>query len=118
MNDICDNKNVPAIPGQYLPPAGLPRQTDQSDSDTCVRFSLAKAIANHLYLREHIDVDELELTGVLVQMSQNVCGMRASMLDKIGSIGCLHGKPILVQDTGNLRKGCEYGSWWEVSNLC
>ena len=53
--------------GARLPPKGLSEPEDQGESETCVRFALSKAIANALFVKEKIDVEQSNITACLVQ---------------------------------------------------
>ena len=100
------------------PPGNIGTVDNQGGSELCVRFAIGKAIANHLYLQEKIDIDQSHIMICLVQA--------------IGSIAPVNPKrynntKIYVQDKENQRPkpskcarcnetevGIPDKSWWEV----
>ena len=55
-------------------PERQPSSDTQGDSGTCVRFALAKAIANLLY-KNKIDVDQHQIMITLVNIHKNICAL-------------------------------------------
>ena len=89
-------------------PEGLPQWDNQTNSGTCVRFSIAKAVANHLFVRRNIDVDQNQIMISLVQAKKSICAVRPIEYDDT---------TILLQDVNNDKEGYGPMSWWEVLNF-
>ena len=102
------------------PPAGLCGSDDQGPSELCVRFSVAKAIASHLYLHQDpkIDIDQKQIRTALVQAigSKTKRNSREKFkLDVCNPLEC-NGVSLLLQDVENSSESIPNKSWWEVSH--
>ena len=91
-------------------PKGLGVIDDQGNSNTCVRFSLSKAIANSLFLEHKIDVDQGHIMISLVQEWKELFDPLAptdpSKFDNT---------VLYLQDKGNCKPGLEKERcWWKV----
>ena len=103
------------------PPAGLGGSDDQGPSELCVRFSVAKAIASHLYLHKDpkIDIDQKQIRTSLVQAIGNKTRRNSGQkfkLDVCSPLDC-NGVSLLLQDVENSSETIPNKSWWEVRFL-
>ena len=85
-------------------PKGYPTVDNQGRSETCVRFSVAKAVANDLF-RKKIDVEQGHIMIALVQ--------------ELKHLGCvnpmkLNQTKLYLQDKDNER-GVPNKCWWKVN---
>ena len=90
----------------------LAQRDDQTQTGTCVRHALGKAITNYLHVQKLIDVKQSEVTRMLVQQKGKICGIRRYGPDDM--IDTFSDKVLILQDTDNLIQGFDPGSWWEV----
>ena len=100
------------------PPAGLSGSDDQGPSELCVRFSVAKAIASHLYLQDgnKIDIDQKQIRTSLVQAIGTKTRRNSRekfKLDVCSPLDC-NGISLLLQDIENSNEDIPNKSWWEV----
>ena len=92
------------------PPKGMGTIDDQGTSNTCVRFSLSKAIANSLFLEHKIDVDQSQIMISLVQE-------RKELFDPLAptSPSKFNNTVLYLQDKRNSKPGLENERcWWKV----
>ena len=80
LESICESvidnvikKENGSIP--RLPPAGTAVVDNQGSSETCVRFALAKAIANILFVKKRINVEQHQIMNCLVQVKQSIAAI-------------------------------------------
>ena len=102
------NSNQPPIPpSDHLPPEGIPTVTNQGQSGTCVRFAIAKAVANFLFLRKKFDVDENQIMNALVQEKRKICAINPKEYNNT---------TLFLQDQENAyeQRKAKNKSWWEV----
>ena len=93
-------------------PGQLAQRDDQTDTGTCVRFAISKAIANNLHVQKRIDVNQSEITRVLIQKTGMACGIRRiGPNDLIGKFDKMN---LILQDVDNLINGHGPRCWWEV----
>ena len=90
--------NAITLPRTYS--GELPRTENQTSSDTCVRFGLAKAITNCLHTQKRIDVKQSEVTKILIQQTGNICGLRRKGDKDI--INTFNNMVLVIQDRDNL----------------
>ena len=96
--------------GNKNPPKGVGSLDDQGNSNTCVRFSLSKAIANALFLEHKIDVDQSHIMISLVQE-------RKELFDPLAptSPSSFNNTVLYLQDKKNCKPGLEHERcWWKV----
>ena len=92
-----------------LPPAGTAIVDDQGNSGTCVRFAIAKAVANELYVKKRIDVEQGHIMNCLVQIKQSICPINP--MEYNNTI-------LYLQDIGHGRgQDIPKKSWWEVIHI-
>ena len=96
-------------PHASLPPAGTATVDDQGNSSACVRFAIAKAVANDLYVRKRINVDQQQIMISLVQVKECICATNPMVFN---------GTELIVQDTENGKAGFSNKSWWKVICQC
>ena len=89
-----------------LPPAGTAIVDNQGNSDACVRFAIAKAVANQLYVKKRIDVDQGHIMNCLVQIKRSICPINPKEYNDI---------TLYLQDIDHGRgQNIPKKSWWEV----
>ena len=100
--------------GPRPPPKGLGETEDQGETETCVRFALSKAIANALFIKEKIDVEQSHITACLVQ-SLSMLDQDYTPLDRMNP-KVLNGAKLYLQDKGNKNPGTQVKNkaWWKV----
>ena len=93
-----------------LPPQGLGEVEDQSDSLTCVRFGLSKAIANALFVLEKIDIEQSHIRVCLVQAVKDFTPLRPMSPRKFDGV------KLYLQDKGNMNEKhpVKNKAWWKV----
>ena len=95
---------------QRIPPAGMAHPDNQGQSSACVRFAISKAIANLLFTKKRIDVEQREIMNCLVQAKQSICAISPfAYKDMV----------LFLQDSVNEAKdsnGKTYPNknWWQV----
>ena len=89
-------------------PEGLAQWDNQANSAACVRFAIAKAVANHLYVKRSIDVAQNEIMILLVREKKSICAISPMEYD---------GTTLCLPDIDNDKKGYKPKSWWEVTLL-
>ena len=107
------------------PPGQVATVDNQSSSELCVRFALAKAVANQLYVREKIDIEQDQIVICLVQALGEQFG-----IDAVNPM-VYNGKVLYLQDRENdlpkpakcpkcsedepgIKSGVPHKSWWKV----
>ena len=111
------------------PPGNLAVVDDQSSSELCVRSAIAKAVANHLFVHNQIDIDQAQIMICLVQALGDQFGTDAVNPAKYdGVILYLQDKENLLPKPVKCCNGCAGGckstngvpnkSWWKVSLIC
>ena len=97
---------------KILPPQGLGEVEDQSDSLTCVRFGLSKAIANALFVLEKIDIEQSHIRVCLVQAVKDFTPLRPMSPLKF------NGTKLYLQDKGNMndKHSVKNKAWWKVNS--
>ena len=99
---------------QRKPPAGTAYAGDnQGESSTCVRFALGKAMANLLFKKHSIDVDQRQIMNCLVQVMASIKGINPIMYNT---------KVLYLQDEKNEYLGPsgekhKNSSWWKVRHF-
>ena len=95
---------------QDLPPQGLGEVEDQSDSETCVRFALSKAVANALFISEKIDIEQSHIRICLVQARKEY-----TPINPINPL-TFDGITLYLQDKGNKNREhpVKNKAWWKV----
>jgi hypothetical protein len=84
---------------------------DQGASNTCVRFSLSKAVANALFLQHKIDIEQNNIMICLVQERKELCNPLAPTNPTKFNETVLY-----LQDKGNNIPGLQnQRCWWKVS---
>ena len=119
MASSTKRKRVQSLPPnkRLKPPGGLATSDDQGSSELCVRFSVAKAIASHLFLNANpqIDIDQSQIRTSLVQAIGN---KRRNSGQKFELNVCdpmvCDGVSLLLQDIENTYENADNKSWWEV----
>ena len=105
--------NLETFRGNRPPPAGTAVVDNQGTSATCVRFAIAKAIANLLFVKNRIDVDQTQIMTSLVQVKQSICAIHPKYYNNT---------VLYLQDISNDAKdktGIKYPnkSWWQVIDI-
>ena len=122
MASSAKRKRVQSLPPnkRLRPPGGLATSDDQGSSEPCVRFSVAKAIASHLFLNANpqIDIDQNQIRTSLVQAignkRRNSDSGEKFELNVCDPMVC-DGVSLLLQDIENTHENAENKSWWEVT---
>ena len=121
MASSAKRKRVQSLPPtkRSRPPGELATSDDQGSSELCVRFSVAKAIASHLFLNSNpkINIDQNQIRTSLVQAIGN---KRRNSGQKFKLNACepmeCDGVSLLLQDIENTHENAENKSWWEVTH--
>ena len=98
------------VKSQRPPPAGTAVVDNQGTSETCVRFAIAKAIANLLFVKKRINVEQNQIMNCLVQVKKSIAAIHPKVYK---------GLELFLQDIENDFKDINGvkipdKSWWKV----
>lgn len=91
--------------GKSSNPKGLATVDNQGESETCVRFAVAKAVANSLF-RSKIDIKQSHIMVALVQEHKQLYPINPVKFDNT---------VLYLQDKENQIDGYKNKSWWKVN---